>query len=300
MSKNIKEYFDNPAISQSFLKNVLDNNMEKRSTRTMNKGSLLDLLTTCPEDYDLHYKTVKFNQLSDKVENIFKELISKDINLSIYFDEKPILEICKKFNYYNGEKRALTELLKEVETFKLMYKYKDFELIQPDVLAQEQLIADRLRTWIPFTYEKSQVSIFENLDGIITKNVACKGLLDYLCLENELIIDLKRTTVPLKEFVFVAKKFRYALQASFYCDLVHKKYGIMPDFSWLVYSSVDDRIALFNSNDNDLDVGRYGNTYTKGYMEAIDIYTHCTENKYPDWDIDYHRNSGVYDLRIYR
>ena len=300
MVKKITDYFDNPSISQSFLKGVLDNNTEKYSTSNMRKGSLLDVLTTCPDEYDLYYKTVVCDKVSDKIEKIFNELISNKLDLANPSDEEQILHICSKLNYYEGTKKALTTLLKEIKTFELMNKYKGFELIHPDTLKQEHSIATRLRKWVPFTPEKCQLPIFENLNGIVTKDVPCKGLLDYFCLENELIVDLKRTEVTIKEFVFIAKKFRYALQASFYCDLVYKKYGIMPNFNWLVYSSADDKIALFTSNENDLDVGRYGNTYTKGYMEAIDIYTYCVTHKYPDWDIDYHRNSGVYDLRIYR
>ncbi len=296
--KKIKDYFESPAISQSFLKGVLSNAKEKKTNKGMRAGTLLDVLTTSPESFNDLYKIADVN-LSDTVETIFKQLISKGIELTTENTDQ-ILEVCKQNEYYGGKTRAFNELMKEEVSFHKLKGTQGFAIISQDKYDSELAIATELKKWVNFTPETCQIPLFAQLDGFLTKDVNCKGLLDHFSLADEAIIDVKRTVMPLKEFSYEARKYGYALQAAFYSDLVTKIYGIIPSFGWLVYSDYDQKVAFFKSDESDLEVGRYGKDWVKGYKEAIDIYQYCTENNLPDWDMEYYKSSGIYNLKIYR
>lgn len=297
-TKEIKEYFESPAISQSFLKGVLSNEKEKKTTKGMRAGTLLDVLTTSPESFNDLYKIADVN-LSDTVETIFKELISKNIELNSN-NTYEILEICKQNDYYGGKTRAFNELMKLEMSFYQLKETKGFAIISQNKYDSELSIATELKKWVDFKTGTCQVPLFAQLDGFLTKDVDCKGLLDYFSLPDEAIIDVKRTAMPLKEFSYEARKYGYALQGAFYSDLVTNLYDFIPSYGWLVYSDYDKKVAFFKSDESDLDVGRYGKDWVKGYKEAIDIYQYCTENNLPDWDMEYYKSSGIYNLRIYR
>ena len=292
----IEEYFNSSKISQSFLKNVLSNEKNKTTSQSMRKGSLLDTLTSCPEQFDKNYIIFDISELSKNIKTIFDEMSLRDIQFS---DKEAILEIAKQFSFYNGENRAYIELLKHEASYDIILKNKGKEIISNKDYNENKLLAKKLNEWVYFDPEYSQLPVYESLNGFITKDIECKGLLDNLSLDKNTITDLKRTDVPLRDFHFVAKKFGYAFQGAFYTDLVNKIYNINADYQWLVYSSYDNKIAIFKSSPSDLNVGRYGNSYIKGYLEALDIYSYCIENKLPDWDKEYFQNGGIYSLRLY-
>jgi hypothetical protein len=293
----VEQYFNTPAISQSLLKSVLANEKLGKSSGSMRKGSLLDTLTTCPLEFDNLYVVKEMPYISETIFKVFNRMIEAEVTLD---DKDKVLEICSDLDYYKGKSTALTELAKHQEAFNLSLENKGKEIITEKVYLENKRIAEELNSWVYFDPEYSQLPVYGKLNGYIYKDFSCKGLLDNLSLENNMITDLKRTDVRINEFSMIAKKFDYPFQAAFYVDLVKAHYGVDVEFQWLVYSSADNKIALFKADPGDLDVKRYGKDYHKGYLQALDIYQYCIDNNLDDWDKEYHQNKGIYNLKLYR
>lgn len=293
--ERVIEYFKSPAISQSLLKSVLENNIENKTSSSMRKGTLLDTLTTCPLEFDNLYVVKDLPYISETIRKVFNTIIENNLTLS----SDGVLKICESLDFYKGQPVALTHLLKHQEAFDILLENKGKEVISNSTYLENKSIAEELSNWVNFDPEYSQLPVYATLDGFVYKGFSCKGLLDNLSLDKKIITDLKRTDQRISDFSMVARKLNYVFQAAFYTDLVKVYYDINVDFQWLVYSSADKKIALFKADPGDLDVKRYGKDYHKGYLEALDIYQYCKENNLPDWDKEYYQNSGVYNLKLY-
>ena len=138
-------------------------------------------------------------------------------------------------------------------------------------------------------------------------NEILRGVLDHFKIEEGLIgdeitiIDLKTTDRPIREFNKQVELLRYDLQASFYIDIIKRIYPECEvKFKWLVYSFTDEKTAIFSLSNNLYNKGVYGDIkpWKKelGYIELINIYQESINKGYNDFDIDYNKNNGYYEL----
>ena len=144
-------------------------------------------------------------------------------------------------------------------------------------------------------YQKALFGKVETMNGVIE----IKGLLDELHHEYDYVIkDLKVTDCRLIDWQkLVAKKLMYPFQGAFYRELVKQNYGGDPTFEWLVYSTVDKKIARFICSEDDLIVGEWGNSYVSGWRYALEIYAECKDKG--DYFTDFIRGNGVIKTNIY-
>ena len=143
------------------------------------------------------------------------------------------------------------------------------------------------------------------------KGQACKSLLDILVIDHKTKsiypIDLKTTGKSVLNFRSAFMQYKYYLQASFYSgatnfwkandtDLVD--YNVK-NFKFIVVETMGDNPPMiFQTTNNDLEVGEHGGTdkhgnEIKGYIELIsDLNFHNSKNKW-DFPKEAYDNNGV-------
>lgn len=245
-------YRENPAISQSFLKCILNNNFKQ--PEDIQVGSLVDsLIFKEPHNY------VVGESIPQPYVSAFKK------------DQSEWLETVRKLEYYNNWGDS-THLKKMEQLFPFWEQNKDKLFIsQSDWNTAEQIVSflDNSNLW----KEKSQGEWQKELYGVeethgIDYNI--KGLLDiHNC---GIIRDLKITGVTFDMFLKIARQLRYDIQGSFYKNLLIKNNIDYVKFEWLVYSIPEKRLICIEADENDLLIGEWGNEYIKGWRHALDLW----------------------------
>ena len=267
------QYRKAPGVSQSTLKCVVKNDFSVPSGT--NVGSLVDSI--------LYLKTTEPYRVCEIPDKYLIALQSKD----------PLGKIRELGHYPNWtDETHLSNLKKHSEAFnelgdKTPVSKKDWDLAHEIVE-----IIEKDPIWIQKKNGLYQVPLFGEISG-----VKIKGLLDQLHIEEKVIRDLKVTDAKLSEWQYIAKRLMYPFQASFYKELVRQNYYTECNFEWLVYSIPEKRMACFIASEKDLEVGEYGNAYTKGWREALDIYKKC-KNK-ADYYLPFYEGNGCIKTNIY-
>lgn len=267
--KELTAYRESDAVSQSFLKNVLNNDIrEKKESTAMFLGSLVDCYALTPELVPEFYHISKIEKYP--TESI-KQVIDKKFELGIGLEEA--IEEC---NYQPNWKKATKiekvkseggEYLEELETASgKVVVSKEFNdkcynaalTINADA-GKHLTIKDNLVEEIKF-----QEPLY--WDYTLGEEVfKCKGLADVVYFnhaEREIVLrDLKTTSLPMNQWKYqYCRAHRLDFQMAFY----HKGLSlIFPDYTIKL-----PEIILYNWNTNkvyfptlsldDLFIGRYG------------------------------------------
>lgn len=261
--EDLKNYRDTPALSQSFLKLVLSNNVNKKFKPTiqMDIGSYLDSLLTAPDLTDDLFQVGLAKRPSDAIkgfiDDVFKEAV---IENDILIDEE-----------------LNTDLNSDIEVWKLEIMMKVREKgYQPkwgDDAIWKSVLTDGQGYWEELVSSQGKILItqeeFENCQNIaqlacsssitgkyfqdqedidkyyqmplywIYENLSCKGLLDILIFEKETktiyITDVKSTGVStLKEWFNVCRQKNYPFQMSWYKEGVIANYPELMEDGWKI------------------------------------------------------------------
>lgn len=323
--QELSEYWKSSAWSQSKLKSVMNLGLgDKSDTFEMFKGNLLDTVVTNFQLFDQLYYVEDFKRPTDEVTKIFQHGFKN--RATDNFDTDFLLDIVKAFNYqakWKNETLVEKVIVPNKDYWDALLRAEGKIVITPEEKAEALLIKDILLgnpnfDWI-FKETFTEEPIFQKplyytlrfpIDGEIA-SFDVKGLPDIMVFDytNKLIkiVDLKKTGVSRAEFPYIAKKFRYDLQSSFYKELVQKCY---PDYEvegsyWLVVPNNINKPYLHKVSEFDYEVGKWGATVSKGSVKTnssklkrssrvfgwIDCFETIYQSKLinlPDYDLEYH------------
>ncbi len=283
-----KEYRAHPAISQSFLKQVLKNDF------TQPNGTNVGLMV----DNMLYNGSLDSFFIGDKIPKAYLKAFQK----APQNDFDAILKEVRLEEYYNNWKdEKHLEKIKDLYPLYLMSNGLIIVTKEEHDLAMESIAIIQsdpiwLNKGISGEYQKPLFGKVYTKYG----EVEIKGLLDELHQDwNWIVKDLKVTDCKLSDWQkLVAKPLMYPFQAAFYTELVKQNYGVTDvEFQWLVYSTVDKKMACFIASSYDLGIGEFGNSYVKGWREALEIYAEGRHKG--DYFIDFVRGNGVIKTTIY-
>lgn len=286
--KEIEEYRSNPAVSQSKLKEYLG--MTPPSQSTAFKGSLVDGLLTMNEHVDDMF-IIGNDDYPDQSSVTYK-MVDYMVNNEMAFSDENILEVYELFEHQQRWKSDT-----KIKNFEQYYDFYEFMKLKEDKtvvseadFAHATNIVERLKEYIPDNVE-FQVPIYNELHGIM-----CKGLIDFVDKsDTEFVIwDLKVLSVKVRDIKYSLRKMRTDFQLSFYRDILGTK--ALPKV--LVYSNIDNDIAVYEMTDMDMEIGKWGfskrhfmevnngsdisfayDTVVHGYHDALNMYAGVYKHK---------------------
>jgi len=307
------DYYENSAISQSFLKNVLKNYFGKDENDSMQRGSLIDHFLFIGTDIDTYDGEInKYCELAMLVEGeITPQKILDQVRLKKYNDN-----YLDKTHLANIEK--IQPFLDWYEPGKKVYTTKEVNFAKEKV---EFIKNSEHYKFLVRDENIYQVSLFGEY-----QNTSLKGLIDWIAIDHQqkkiLLIDLKTSHYnKIDLFSLSVKEYRYDFQMAFYKYLVEVNYkellaaGYELEIYWLGYNF--NKTFLWRVSDIDLDIGEngcvklsgdyidgLGNSYGSsfqiyGWKQALDIYNKALATQSPDYDLEYISNKGYITKSTY-
>lgn len=251
--EKLKDYRDTEALSQSYLKLVLSNKVNKKFKETLPLiiGSYLDSLLTSPELTDDLFQVGLAKRPSESMKDFMdtlwseqEETFSLDLNVEGY--KRRVVELARAANYQPrwGDDAIWNNILKECESYwqelctsngKMLIT--QLEKDQCDNIAQ--LTCSSPITGKYFLDQEEIVKHYQKPLYWTYGGLSCKGLLDILIFEKETktiyIIDIKSTGVSgLREWFNVCRQKNYPFQMSFYKLGVEQNYPELLEDGWKI------------------------------------------------------------------
>jgi len=290
----IKEYYDNPAISQSRLKILLGepsyfNVPEEQTLYFQEKehftiGSAVDCILTQGEKVfeDFYHVSSVENKPSDTIKSILhqvfdsvKTLFGENVgNITNYADI--VLRCCNEHKYQSnwGDSTRINKICESWEYWEDLKKSQNKTVLSLEEYAIVTKVVQSLQENIhtsKYFSEEGNVEILNQLPIYFKyEDIDCKALLDRVIInhDNKTIqpIDIKTTGESTFYFHKKIKKFGYYIQASWYTEaLKHwvsdKKfsgYRILP-FKFIVESTSNVGTPLiYTCSENLLKIGKEG------------------------------------------
>lgn len=284
----LKEYYENPAISQSKLKLLLNNpklfnTIEESEMYFEEKehfiiGSAVDCLLTQSTTFaDKFYISNLQNKPSDTIKSIINQvfdIVSKETFINSISDYPSLIlkacdqhayqsrwnnqtridKICEYFEYWEDLKKAIG---------KQVLSQEEYDLISRIVMS----IKTNENTSKYFQKERLLEIFYQYEIYFIYEGIECKALLDMVIIDhiNKTIqpIDIKTMGDYTINFPKSLRQRRYDLQASWYTEALKSKeiyttYKILP-FKFIVESTIEPGIPLvFTCTEDLLFTGKYG------------------------------------------
>lgn len=291
----LSQYAESDALSQSFLKSVLANKTSKKVNLQMTLGSYTDAYITCNDIIDELYSVRDIN-LTDTQYKIIHNIAEKRV-----WSRESIQAAINEVGYYNNRHKDNVDEDKRIDEF------LPFEDIYNDLISGKKIVSTSTKkeAEVIANFILSDKKAGKYMDGDYQQaiywqheDVNCKGLLDVQ--GNGFITDLKITDSSLRDWKYIARKFRYDFQLSYY------RYGTgtNPDVYIVVYSTADRAVDVFKLSELDLEIGRFGCNRNKsklilfedvyqeqeviyGWEDAISIYKEAKERNLPDFNVSY-------------
>ena len=313
-----QQYRDDPGLNQSYLKQVLDNNIRRITpTKKMLDGTGIDCLLYTPDEFTQRYLVFNDVPTGALKEEIEKYVIEKD-----RFDAYDILQQLRIREYQNNWTDPT--MMKNVQ------KYEDYAqsiidgvtpISSKDYFRYSEAVSaiKNSEIWKDVFRVTNEYQKDLYCDYIIDEDtkVRCKGLLDDLWIDSgrnkAIVTDCKFTSAKnMDEFFSIARSFKYPLQMAFYKMLVEQNYkSIDVTCQWLVYFSYTKQVKLIKVHPFDLEVGKsgakcikeewYNHNVThmneidvKGYEDAIHIWHQANYLGLDDFDIESYYNKNIY------
>lgn len=312
----LKEYYNNPRISQSKLKllltgpeafmHVKEPEMYFEEKKYFIIGSAVDCILTQSQkifEETYHISNIK-NKPSDIVKSILKQTFDKVLLQNkevgrIVGHVDVILECCNLHNYqskWNDNTRVnkICEFYEYWEDLKLSYgkqiiSQEEYNIINNVVLS----LRTNETTSKYFKTDKLKEIVFQLPIFFTYDEIECKTLLDMVILDHgeKTIqpIDIKTIGDYTFNFPQALKLRRYDIQASFYTEALKSQecycgYKILP-FKFIVESTIyPGNPLVFTCNKELLEIGKYGRkeSYFDSYTAPSIEYKKEIEN----WDLD--------------
>lgn len=311
--ENYREY---DAINYSKLSSLVDHprevNLDKDFSDGMRNGDILDLFMFDGEDavVEKYYISSREGDPSDTI----KEILEKAPN---YSDEM-LLQVASEVGYGNswnpdtvlrkihegGQKGASygTEYIKELEDSKdkIIITLEEYTKLQR---AAKMLKNHQHTSWLFTDIWDFQYPICQEIDisdSFEYEPVLFKALLDGYSQHEDynVIADLKYTSRSINAFKGQFWSWKYYLQAALYSDLSTAENGRPTKCYYVIYSSLDDDVAVFQITDDMLSFGRNGGynmkgNWVKGYKELAKELLWHQENNLWDYPYDVYMNNGI-------
>lgn len=274
----LSDYWNNSAVSQSYLKSLIG--MKPPSESTAFKGKLIDTMLTMSEHVDDLF-IIGNDDFPDNDSTSYK-MVKCMVDNNMPFNDAEILEIHELFNHQTNWKDA-TKVAKFQQYEKLYQFIIDADgktIVSDSEFQQAANIIDILKGYIP-KYVQYQVPLYATIDG-----VKCKGLADFIEGGNtaDTIWDLKVLSISLKDVKYSLRKMRTDFQQAFYKELL----GTDKLPKLLIYSNIDHDAMVYEMTEEDMYIGAYGfekyydvaikgvnkvfKTKVYGFYDALDIY----------------------------
>lgn len=269
--EKLQAYRDNPAISQSEIKALLNGkSIGKKPSLTMLLGSYLDCVLLTPEIKDDLYYVCDVERPTPKIEEMcesFYKWIEGDALLREGYEWVPVLEehldeiqqwIDTQDYYNNRPNTRVDKFINEAkEWWEVLVQKGEREIITTIEDIETELLCIRLKRDLTLSWlwkGEFQKDFYWTEEGI-----DCKGLGDIV--HPSVYVDLKYTTCSnIKDWIKVACSLNYPFQMAFY------KSGLKVDkCKWLVVNK--DWHELVNVTNLMLQIGKWG--YSK--REVIQI-----------------------------
>ena len=254
--EELKTYRDTEALSQSYLKLVLSNNVNKKFKETipMLIGSYMDSLLTSPELTDDLFQVGLAKRPSDAIkgflDDVFilgKETCESDLMSSNLEDWKtPILSLVREKGYQPkwGDDAVWKSILTDGQAYweelissqgKMLITQEEFE----NCTNIAQLSCSSSLTGKYFLEQENIDKYYQKPLYWTYEGLSCKGLLDILIFEEETktiyVIDIKSTGVSsLREWFNVCRQKNYPFQMSFYKLGVEQNYSELLKDGWKI------------------------------------------------------------------
>lgn len=325
--EEIKAYREHKGLNYSLLKNVIENNTKPfKGNIHSDMGSALDArITLSLEEFDELYVVYDEDRYTGKLSEIMLKTfqkysyynpITKDFH---YYLDKLVLAAQEA--EYGGKNKKPEKIIEDLEKIKdywnLLILKQTREIISKSELEYIDKVVYKLKNELPgkIIFENNpqyQVPIYGQVK-VRGEMVDVKGLIDILLISDEgiTLIDLKRTSYNLDNFLDVVYKSKYFIQMSLYKDILQQYY---PDKKitcfWLAVNAYD--IRVFETHESDLRFGRsgckklggmvYDHTDEKiikeetilGYEDAIAIFLDSKALGLSDYNVEKYYNKGVY------
>lgn len=299
----MNKYYENPGISQSYLKRFKNPNPRSlhrgsldedyyyvRESIHFSKGKLLDVLLEGGDPNQWFYiEAPDYKRPSEVVESIAQEVYDK---YGLEATDEQINESRLNHSYQKRYKEE-TALKWVTETLRPILEYKESHFGKTVITHEEYVeIATMATSILEGEYTKK---ILDEYEGEFQVEVYCddlKGLIDYLQIDHKLkvfrVIDFKSTGDYLEVFKKSIKRFGYDYQLSFYSYLVSCKYPEykMLDPVLLVVSTKEPEYAEpFTLGETVIKNARYGwvdklGRIHKGWEELLSIARNYNQELY--------------------
>jgi len=246
----IKKYRESAAISQSFLKSFYGTKTDESGE--MKLGNLLDAMLTNPDEL-LDY--IKIDNLpSDSIREAFRNTTSEDFEVAC----EQAVDYLQMIGFQaNWKRETLLNKVKECEDY---FKIKDKQFISTKDWEKCAQLAGRV------VMDKNCKDYFlgNDLDvryqfPIYFKylDVECKGLSDIVVFHKDHIelIDIKRSSGGMTNWMNVMKRLNYPLQMAFYKEGLEQMFGLPVICKWLV---AGDHIWMIEVPNQLLHIGKAG------------------------------------------
>lgn len=299
----IKEYFERNAVSQSKLKKLISTPKEyleeykAEEKRHFVLGSAVDVLfmvkvCNLPESiYTEQFYTFPALEAkpSDALKGVLKDFLvvlnSSGKNLSDWNTvecEDYLIEVLDRHEYGLSYKRA-TRLNKVYE----LYHYWEALCLAGDRIVLSQNEASTVEKAVKRLIESPKVRETLKLEDnhfLLTPQFPiyfeymenqCKGLCDFVVEDTRtgdvVIVDLKTTADSVVNFPNSCKKFRYDIQAAYYCVGGMATCLNVKGFEFIVVSleEEEEAPAIFKASENFLNKGLEGDSYNEGVNQLF-------------------------------
>ncbi len=301
--KDIKDYRDNPAVSQSYLKELLSGKkFDGRQSLPALFGSYFDMMITMPDALDEVYVVSDVKRPSeticDLVNGFMNYLLYEDMLVSPNLNDhqEGLFEWMPTTDYYTNRKleSRIIEFIKNgTDWWRTKVELGEKEIITSAEKALVEQTYTRLYTnselrWI---FDDSRQDIYYQYPFYWTEDeINCKGLADIVLKKDfsQCEIDIKYTTAPNIETWFnIAMTLGYPIQKAFYksgLELgkvfpVEQTYWLVCSPYWAKLVPVSSEILSLGKDGAKLKKGIfYGETTHqiikefRGYKEGLRLY----------------------------
>ena len=251
--EDLRNYRDTPALSQSFLKLVLSNNVNKKFKPTiqMDLGSYLDTLLTSPDLADDLFQIGLAKRPSESMKDFIdtlwqeqEEVVSVDLNVEGY--KKRVVELAREAKYQPrwGDDAIWNSIVKDGQGYweelvssqgKVLITQEEFENCQNIA----QLTCSSSITGKYFQEQEEIVKWYQKPLYWTYEGLSCKGLLDILIFDHTtktiVIPDIKSTGVnSLREWFNVCRSKNYPFQLAWYREGVLANYPELMEQGWKI------------------------------------------------------------------
>lgn len=252
-NQQVKDYFESPFVSQSFLKEVLRGAPATIAAKSRRDGSIIDaFLTMSPEDVDEFYAVSPAKRPSEALQTVLNKayiyLYEKGALSDNIRNHKSTILKQTEFSEYSlstGEEKRFEGIVNKAgDWWHFMVNNIHKEIISDDERSFGYEIAQKAKTHLkigPYFKDYDWCDIYYQLPiNFEVDGVKCKALLDHLVVNHRrkliTLSDIKTIyLLNVDSFAQQARDLKYPFQLSFYREAIKQHFGLDYEFKaqWL-------------------------------------------------------------------